>query len=60
MLVAALNSKIGYDKSALIAKKAYEENITLKKSALALGFLTEKEFDRLIAPENMLGENNKD
>lgn len=46
MNVTALNPIIGYDKAAEIAKKAHREGITLKEAALALGALTEEEFDR--------------
>ncbi|WP_248799597.1 class II fumarate hydratase [Pseudomonas sp. MWU13-2105] len=54
MLVTALNPHIGYDKSAQIAKKAYGENLTLREAALALGYLTDEEFDAWVRPENML------
>ncbi|MGA8137426.1 MAG: class II fumarate hydratase [Pseudomonas gingeri] len=54
MLVTALNPHIGYDKSAQIAKKAYSENLTLREAALALGYLTDAEFDAWVRPENML------
>jgi fumarate hydratase, class II len=53
MLVTALNPKIGYDKAAEIAKKAHHEGISLREAALKLGYLTEKEFDDLVRPENM-------
>ena len=53
MLVTALNPKIGYDKSAEIAKKAFKEGITLKESALELGYLNEKDFDSIINPMKM-------
>jgi len=53
MLVTALNTKIGYDKAAEIAKKAYKEDTTLKAAALKLGYLTEKEFDQWVRPEKM-------
>ncbi len=53
MLVTALNTKIGYDKSATIAKKAYKEDKTLKQVAVELGYLTEKEFDAWVRPETM-------
>ncbi len=59
MLVTALNPKIGYDKSAEIAKKAYNEHLTLKEAALALGYLTAREFDELIQPCKMTGRNVK-
>ncbi len=55
MLVTALNTHIGYDKAAEIAKKAHKEGLTLKASALALGYLTEAEFDRWVRPEEMVG-----
>ncbi|MEO1517987.1 MAG: class II fumarate hydratase [Bacteroidota bacterium] len=54
MLVTALNTKIGYDKAAEIAKKAYKENSTLKEAALQLGYLTDKEFDAWVRPEKMI------
>lgn len=54
MLVTALNTKIGYDKAATIAKKAYKENTTLKAAAVKLGYLTEKEFDQWVKPEKMV------
>jgi fumarate hydratase, class II len=53
MLVTALSSKIGYDKSAEIAHKAYHENLTLRDAAVRLGYVTEAEFDQLVRPENM-------
>jgi fumarate hydratase, class II len=53
MLVTALSPKIGYDKAAEIAHKAHHENLTLREAALALGYLTEPEFDALVRPENM-------
>ena len=55
MLVTALNTHIGYDKAAEIAKKAHKEGLTLKASALALGYLTEAEFDSWVRPEEMVG-----
>ncbi|RME82641.1 MAG: class II fumarate hydratase, partial [Planctomycetota bacterium] len=54
MLVTALNPHIGYEKAAEIAKKAYKENTTLKEAALALGYLTEEEFDKWVKPEDMV------
>jgi fumarate hydratase, class II len=53
MLVTALSPKIGYDKAAEIAHKAHHERLTLRQAALQLGYLTEKEFDELVRPENM-------
>ncbi|KDU22648.1 fumarase C family protein [Escherichia coli 3-267-03_S4_C2] len=55
MLVTALNTHIGYDKAAEIAKKAHKEGLTLKAAALALGYLSEAEFDRWVRPEQMVG-----
>jgi fumarate hydratase class II len=54
MLVTALNGHIGYDKAARIARKAFVENTTLKKAALDLGLLSEKQFDEWIVPEDMI------
>ncbi|MDC3219931.1 MAG: class II fumarate hydratase [Saprospiraceae bacterium] len=54
MLVTALNTHIGYDKASTIAKKAYKEGTTLKAAALKLGYLTEKDFDAWVRPENMI------
>ena len=53
MLVTALNRHIGYDKAASIAKKAHKEGTTLKQAALALGYLTEAEFDQWVVPMDM-------
>lgn len=53
MLVTALNPHIGYDKAAQIAKKAHKENLSLKESALALGFVTEEEFTKWVVPGAM-------
>ena len=55
MLVTALNPHIGYDNAAKVAKKAYQENMTLKESAVALGLLTNEEFDEKVRPEKMTG-----
>ncbi|MCC2624652.1 MAG: fumC [Burkholderiales bacterium] len=55
MLVTALNTHIGYDKAAQIAKKAHKEGTTLRESALSLGYVSEKEFDEWVRPELMLG-----
>ncbi len=54
MLVTALNTKIGYDNAAKIAKKAYKEGTTLKAAALKLGFLNEKEYNKWVRPEKMV------
>ncbi|RDK01214.1 class II fumarate hydratase [Paraburkholderia lacunae] len=55
MLVTALNPHIGYDKAAKIAKKAHKEGTTLKAAALALGFVTEQQFDEWVRPKDMVG-----
>ena len=55
MLVTALNTHIGYEKAAKIAKKAWADGTSLKESAMALGFLSEQEFDQWVIPENMVG-----
>lgn len=55
MLVTALNPHIGYDNAALVAKKAYKENMTLKEAAIALGLLTAEKFDSLVRPQEMIG-----
>jgi len=56
MLVTALNTHIGYDNAATIAKTAYKQNKTLKAVAMELGFLTEKEFDAYVKPKKMVGK----
>ncbi len=55
MLVTALNPHIGYDKAAQIAKKAHKEHTTLKAAALALGYVTEQQFDEWVRPHDMVG-----
>ncbi|MEX3939542.1 class II fumarate hydratase [Paraburkholderia sp. BR10937] len=55
MLVTALNPHIGYDKAAQIAKKAHKEGTTLKAAALALGHVTEQQFDEWVKPGEMVG-----
>ncbi|MEN9281115.1 MAG: Fumarase [Bacteroidota bacterium] len=55
MLVTALNPHIGYDNAAKIAKTAHKNGTTLKQEALALGLLTEEQFDAWVRPEDMLG-----
>ncbi|MCR9099705.1 MAG: class II fumarate hydratase [bacterium] len=54
MLVTALNTHIGYDNAAAIAKKAHAENSTLKEAAIELGLLTAEQFDEWVRPENMI------
>ncbi len=55
MLVTALNTHIGYEKAAKIAKTAHENGTTLKEEALNLGYLTEEEFNKWVRPEDMVG-----
>jgi fumarate hydratase, class II len=54
MLVTALAPKIGYDKAAEIAKAAHANGTTLREEAIRLGYVTEKEFDRLVRPDKMI------
>ncbi len=55
MLVTALNTKIGYEKAAKIAKTAHENGTTLKEEAVNLGYLTAEQFDEWVRPEDMIG-----
>ncbi|MFL5754224.1 MAG: class II fumarate hydratase [Bacteroidia bacterium] len=55
MLVTSLNTHIGYEKSAKIAKKAHKENKTLREAALELGYVTNEQFDLWVRPEDMIG-----
>lgn len=55
MLVTALNTKIGYEKAAKIAKTAHKNGTTLKDEAVGLGFVTPEEFDAWVIPANMVG-----
>jgi fumarate hydratase class II len=55
MLVTALNPHIGYDNAAKIAKKAHQENKTLKEVAVELGLVTPDQFDQWVRPEKMVG-----
>jgi fumarate hydratase class II len=55
MLVTALNTRIGYEKAAKIAKKAHAENKTLREAALELKFLTNEQFDDWVDPTKMIG-----
>ena len=55
MLVTALNTKIGYEKAAKIAKTAYQNGTTLKEESINLGYLTADEFDAWVRPEDMCG-----
>src|SRR5216684_2232584 len=53
MLVTALNPHIGYDNAAKIAKHAHHKGISLRESAVELGYLTAEEFDKYVKPEEM-------
>jgi fumarate hydratase class II len=55
MLVTALNTHIGYENAAKIAKKAHKENKTLREAAVELGLLTSEQFDQWVRPEEMVG-----
>lgn len=55
MLVTALNTHIGYENAAKIAKKAHKEGTTLREAAIALELLTSEQFDEWVVPENMTG-----
>jgi fumarate hydratase class II len=55
MLVTALNPHIGYEKSAQIALKAHREGGSLKQAAVALGYVSEADFDAWVKPEEMTG-----
>jgi fumarate hydratase class II len=56
MLVTALNTHIGYDNAAKIAKKAYSDNTTLKEAGVALGLLSVEQFDQWVVPADMCGD----
>jgi fumarate hydratase class II len=53
MLVTALNPHIGYDKAAKLAKNAHKKGISLRESAIELGYLTGEQFDQFVKPEDM-------
>ena len=55
MLVTALNPHIGYEKAAEIAKKAFNDNSTLREAAIALGYLTDEQFTEWVDPKKMIG-----
>ena len=54
MLVTALNSHIGYDKAAEVAKKAYQDNTSLREAIIALDYMSGEDFDKLVQPEQMI------
>ncbi len=55
MLVTALNTHIGYDKAAQIAKKAHKDGSSLREAALSLGHVTAEQFDAWVVPGAMVG-----
>ncbi len=55
MLVTALNTHIGYENAAKIAKKAHKENKTLRQAAVELGLVTSEQFDAWVVPADMVG-----
>jgi len=60
MLVTALSPVIGYDKASAIAHKAHEENISLREAAIASGYITAEEFDKIVVPSKMVGNPRQD
>jgi fumarate hydratase class II len=60
MLVTALAPRLGYDRAAKIAKTAHAEGLTLRETAVKLGYLTAEEFDREVRPESMVGAKAAD
>jgi fumarate hydratase class II len=54
MLVTALNTHIGYEKAAEIAKKAHKEGLSLRQSAMKLGYVTDEEFTAWVDPRKMV------
>ncbi len=59
MVVTALNPVLGYDRAAQVAKKAYQEDKTLRQACLELNYLSGEDFDRLVRPEDMLGASRR-
>ncbi|KEO72200.1 class II fumarate hydratase [Anditalea andensis] len=55
MLVTALNTHIGYENAAAIAKKAHKDGTSLREAAIALDLLTSEQFDEWVRPEDMIG-----
>ena len=54
MLVTALNTHIGYDKAAAIAKRAHQQGTSLREAAVASGFLSAEQFDAWVRPQDMV------
>jgi fumarate hydratase class II len=59
MLVTSLNTHIGYENAAKIAKKAHKENKTLREAAIELGLVTSAQYDEWVRPEKMVGSLEK-
>ena len=59
LMLITLNPNIGYDKAAEVAKNSYKKNISLKESAIQLGYLTAEEFDKLVRPSQMISPSKK-
>ena len=59
MLVTALNSHIGYDKAAEVAKKAYKDKTSLREAIITLGYMSGEDFDKLVQPEQMIHPSKK-
>lgn len=60
MLVTALSPVIGYDKASGIAHKAFDNNITLREAAIASGYISATDFDKIVVPAHMVGDPRKD
>ena len=60
MLVTALSSVIGYDKASAIAHKAFDQKTTLRDAAISSGYVSAKEFDKIVVAKNMVGNPHKD
>jgi fumarate hydratase class II len=60
MLVTALSPVIGYDKASAIAHQALDQNMTLRDAAVQSGFVSAEEFDRIVAPQHMVGNPHHD
>ncbi|PWU78804.1 MAG: class II fumarate hydratase [Candidatus Nitrosopolaris wilkensis] len=60
MLVTALSPIIGYDKASFIAHKALKEKTTLYSASISSGYISAEDFDRIVAPANMVGDPDKD
>ena len=60
MLVTALNPHIGYDKDAKVAKKAHQNNSTLREAIIELGYMSGEDFDKLVQPDQMIQQRIQD